>query len=113
MILTQEQAKVVHNALATLDGVSANSSTAISLVGSSNDGMARYTCTESANGEIEVIKGPTSACRVIETYRDRSAFAVAYGLVRSTATRSNATSSSLVFCPPGGHCPLGPVPVFF
>jgi hypothetical protein len=97
MILTQEQAKVVHNALVTLDGVSANSGTAISFVGSSDEGMARYTCTESANGEIEVIKGPTPACRVIETYRNRSAFAVAYGLVRSTASRSNATSSGLVF----------------
>lgn len=97
MILTQAQAKVVHNALVTLDGVSANSGTAISFVGSSDEGMARYTCTESANGEIEVIKGPTPARRVIETYRNRSAFAVAYGLMRSTASRNTSTSSSSVF----------------
>lgn len=37
MILTQAQAKVVHNAFVTLDGVSANSGTAYALAGLSFD----------------------------------------------------------------------------
>ena len=86
LILNQAQAEAVYSAMCALRHVSVNDGIQVSFVGASDDEMARYTCTESAGGEVEVIKGPVPARRVVENYADQSAFATAYGLVPESAT---------------------------
>lgn len=80
MILTQSQAEAVYSAMCALNNVSANSGVSVSLVGEADGEMARYTVTENAAGEIEVIKGPAPARRAVEKHDNQSAFATAYGL---------------------------------
>lgn len=80
MILNQAQAEAVYSAMCALNNVSVSEGTEITFVGTSNDGMARYTCSEYPDGQIEVDKWPGQLDRHIEFYANQAAFATAYGL---------------------------------
>lgn len=80
MILTQAQAEAVYSAMCALNNVTSNSGTEISFVSTTERGMARFTVTESAGGEINVTLGPVAKPQAVECFDHQAAFAAAYGL---------------------------------